>query len=72
MAAQIWAKEAKIGPETCLFFFCHFLKFGSLVFLAFAYSDTLQQCLTSTRDKTHEKFFWDQIWVKTGQNQAQN
>ena len=27
---QIWAKQAKIGPE--ISFFCHFLKFGSLVF----------------------------------------
>ena len=31
MAAGIWAKWAKIVPETS--FFCHFLKFGSLVFL---------------------------------------
>ena len=28
---QILQKQAKIGPE--ISFFCHFLKFGSLVFL---------------------------------------
>ena len=53
-------------------FFCHFLKFGSLVFLEIAYNDSLQQCMISSRGKTHEKNFGDQIWVKTGQNQAQN
>ena len=36
-------------------FFYHFLEFGSLVFIEIAYSDSLQQCLTSSRDKTHEK-----------------
>ena len=53
--AQIWAKEAKIGPETFFFFFCHFLKFGSLVFLEIAYKDSLRQCIRSSRGKTHEK-----------------
>ena len=70
MAARIWAKWAKIGPETR--FFCYFLKFGSLVILEIAYNDSLQQCITSSRDKIHKENFWDQIWVKTGQNQAQN
>ena len=45
---------------------------GSLLFLEIAYNDSLQQCLTSSRCKSHEKKFWDQISVKTGQNQAQN
>ena len=49
--------------------FCHFLKFGSLVFLEIAYNDSLQQCMISSRGKTHEKNFGDQIWVKMGQNQ---
>ena len=35
--------------------FCHFLEFGSLIFLEIACNDSLQQCLTSSRDKT-------QIW----------
>ena len=30
LEAQIWAKWAKIGPK--IRFFCHFFKFGSLVF----------------------------------------
>ena len=29
---QIWAKWAKIRPKICCFF-CHFLNFGSLIFL---------------------------------------
>ena len=44
--------------------FCHFLRFGSLFFLEIACSDTLQQCLTTSRGKIHEKHFWTQIWVK--------
>ena len=44
--------------------FRHFPEFESLVFLEIAYSDTLQQCLTSSGGKTHEKSFWTQIWVK--------
>ena len=36
--------------------FCHFLEFGSLVFLEIAYNDGLQQCLTSSRGKAREKF----------------
>ena len=67
---QISAKGSKIGLETR--FFCHFLKFGSLVFLEIAYSDSLQQCITTRRGKTHEKIFGDQLWIKTDQNQAQN
>ena len=68
--AQIWAKGAKIRPET-KFFFC-FLKFGSLIFLEIAYNDSLQQYLTSSRDKVHEKKFWGPNLCQRGQNQAQN
>ena len=32
---------------------CHFLEFGSLDFLEIAYSDSLQQCLTSSIGETH-------------------
>ena len=56
---MIWAK---IGPETS--FFCHFLEFGSLVFLQIAFNDSLQQCLTSSRGKIHKKNFEAQFWVK--------
>ena len=52
MAAQI---RAKMRPETR--FFYHFLKFGSLIFLEITYTDSLQQCLTSSRGKIHEKKF---------------
>ena len=36
-------------------FFCHFLEFGSLVFLELTYNDSLEQCQTSNRGKTHKK-----------------
>ena len=45
--------------------FCHFLKFGSLVFLEIACNDRLQQCLTSSRDKITQKVFRDQIRPKS-------
>ena len=51
------AKGAKVRPGTS-FFFVIFLRFGSLVFLEIAYNDSLQQCLTSRRSKTHEQTFW--------------
>ena len=35
--------------------FRHFLEFGSLAFLEIAYNDSLQQCITSRRDKNYEK-----------------
>ena len=35
--------------------FCHFFKFDSLVFFEIAYNGSLQQYLTSSRVKTHEK-----------------
>ena len=47
-------------------FFCYFLRFGLLIFFEIAYSDnTLQQCLTTSRSKIHEKKFSIQIWVKS-------
>ena len=52
--------------------FCHFLKFGSLVFLGIAYNDSLQQFLTSSTGKIYIKIFWAQIWGKGGQNQIRN
>ena len=41
-----------------------FLKFGSLVFLKIAYNDSLQECITSSRGKTHTKILGDKIWAK--------
>ena len=41
--------------------FCHFLEFGSLVFLEIAYSHSLQRCLTSSRDKLLKKSWGLQI-----------
>ena len=35
-----------------------FLEFGSLIFLEISYNNGLQQFLTSSRGKTHEKHFW--------------
>ena len=47
----------KIGPKTM--FFYHFLKFSWLVFLEITYSGSLQQHLTCSRGKVHEKKFGD-------------
>ena len=49
------AKGSKSGLK--LGFFCQFLRFDSLVFLEIAYKDSLQQCITSSRGKTHKKIF---------------
>ena len=63
-------KWAKIGPKTS--FFCHFLRFGSLVFLEIAYYDNLQQCITSVRGKTHENKVGGPNLGQTSQNRARN
>ena len=57
----------KFGPKTS--FFRHFLKFGSLVFLQIAYNDSLQQCLTNSRGKIHEKTF---LGSKSGLNRPKS
>ena len=44
---QTWVKTSQIQAQNL--FFCHFLKFGSLVFFEIAYNDSLQQCLTTNR-----------------------
>ena len=52
---QIMAKGTKIGLKTR---FCYFLKFSSLVLnFEIACNDSLQQCATSIRGKTHKKIF---------------
>ena len=78
--SQIFEKKnwrPEIGPNgsksgSKLVFFCHFLRFGSLVFIEIAYNDSLHQCITSSRVKAHEKNLGDQVCAKTGQNQVQN
>ena len=57
LGTKLWSKRPKIRPK--ISFFCHFLKFGSLVFLEIAHNDSLQQCLTCSRDKIHEKKNWE-------------
>ena len=44
------SKKPKLCPKF-VFFFCHFLKLGSLAFFEIACSNSLQQCLTSCRRK---------------------
>ena len=39
-------------------FFCNFIEFGLYVFLEIAYKDSLQQYLTSSDGKTHNKKIW--------------
>ena len=52
-------KGAKSGLKIGFF---HFLKFGSLVFLEIAYNDNLEQCLTTSRGKTSQKFSGAHLW----------
>ena len=61
LGAQIQAKRPKLGPKLS---FCHFLKFGSLVFLEIAYNGSLQQRLTSSKGKTHKKILGTKLWSK--------
>ena len=53
--------EPKLGPKLV---FCYFIKFASLVFCEITCGDSLQQCLTSSKSKTHKKIFGAQIWIK--------
>ena len=53
-------------------FFCHFLKFGTYVFLEIACNDSLQLCLTSSRGKTYENNFEGPNLGQTDQNRARN
>ena len=53
--------EPKLGPKLV---FCYFIKFASLVFCEITCGDSLQQCLTSNKSKTHKKIFGAQIWIK--------
>ena len=54
------------------YFFSHFLKFGALVFLEIGYDVSLQQYLTSSRFKTHEKEFRGPKLGQADQNRAWN
>ena len=51
--------------------FHHFLEFGSYCFLEIAYNDSWQQCLISSRGKTHKKI-WRPSLGQTTQNRFQN
>ena len=64
--ARIWGKWAEIWPKT------RFLKFGSLVFLDIAYNDSLQQCITSSRGKTHQKNPYKNFWGPNLGQRCQN
>ena len=48
--------------------FCHFIEFGSYVFLEIVYSDSLWQYLRSSTDKTHEKNFGNPNLDQKGTN----
>ena len=70
MAARIWAKRDQNWAQN--YFFCHFLKFGSLVLPVITYNDSLQQCLTSSRNKIHTQKNWTPNLGQSGQNRARN
>ena len=48
--------------------FPHFREFESYVFLEMTYDDSLQQFLTSSRGKIHEKSFWGTNLGPAGHN----
>ena len=52
--------------------FLPFSYVGLIIFPWIAYSDSLQQCLTSDRAKIHEKKIWGPNLGQMGQNQARN
>ena len=56
---QSWVKRAKIEPK--IRFLLLFSQVFSLVFLEISHNDSLQQCLTSSRGKSHEKKLEAQI-----------
>ena len=61
------------GPKTGLkLVFCYLLQFDSLGLLETAYIDSLQQYLTSSRDKTRKNFLRAQIWAKWVKIDPQN
>ena len=59
---QYWVKWAKEHAQNQ--FFCHFFKFGSLVFVEIAQVDSLEHFLTTSVDKTLESNFWGPKWVQ--------
>ena len=60
---EIWSKVGSNEPKSSpkLGFYCYFRKFGWLVFLEISHNDSLQQCLTSSKGKSHEKKLRAQI-----------
>ena len=64
---------ANLGPTTLNQVqnevFCDFLEFEWYVCLEIAYNDSLQQCLTTSGNKIHEK---SPNFGQTGLNQSQN
>ena len=65
MGLKVGPKGTKSGPKLVFFLFCHFLKFGSLVFVEIARNGSLQQIITSISGKTLENLLG-------GQNLGQN
>ena len=43
--------------------FLHFLKLGLLVFLEIGQDDSLEQCLTTSTGRSHEKNFWGRVFA---------
>ena len=53
--------------------FCYFIEFGSYALLEVAYSDSFQQCLTSSRDNDPKRKLGEGTDLgQTGQNWARN
>ena len=62
--SQVFEKKKLCWPEFGPNGFFRFLLSLDHFFLEIAYDDSLRQYLTSSRGKTHEKKFGDQIWTK--------
>ena len=54
------------------FFFCYFLKYGSLIFLETAYNNSLQRCIRCGRGKIMKKKILDPNLGQRCQNWAPN
>ena len=54
-----------LGPTGLNEVFCYFIEFGSYALLEIAYSDSFQQCLTSSRDNNPKRKLGE--WTDLGQ-----
>ena len=71
LVARVWVKWAKVEPETRFFAIFSGLVHSFFVFET-AYSDSLQEFLTSSGTKIYKKKIWEQNLGQRDQNRTQN